>query len=204
MNRREVPDFDAWLQCFSMYAAVICSKYPGKAKDLWAYQAFMVTEYRKCGGRGWLIYDSLFRQQLPSIEAAEFGRINQSLYSTTFLAHRGRTGQFCYRCSSSDHSQEECALHPNRGLQMVQVHSGPVQAHSGSSPLDKDRGAEAEERAPRSLLRVQCPHRLPERANVPLRARMLDLWRGSQEVRLQGKAHRSPDQPHMRGMLNSS
>ena len=154
VNRREVPDFDTWLQCFSMYAVVICSKYPGKAKDLWAYQAFMVTEYRKCGGRGWLIYDSLFRQQLPSIEAAEFGRINQSLYSTTFLAHRGRTGQFCYRCSSSDHSQEECALHPNRGLQMVQVHSGPVQVHSGSSPRDKDRGTEAEERAPRSLLRV--------------------------------------------------
>ena len=62
MNRREVPDFDAWLQCFSMYAAVICSKYPGKAKDLWAYQAFMVTEYRKCGGRGWLIYDSSCRR----------------------------------------------------------------------------------------------------------------------------------------------
>ena len=54
---REVPDFERWLQCFSAYAAVVCSKYPHKARELWAYQAFMIAEHRKCGGPGWTLYD---------------------------------------------------------------------------------------------------------------------------------------------------
>ena len=67
-SRREIPDFESWLQCFSSYAAVVGSKYPHKCKELWAYQAFMIAEHRKCGGRGWLLYDNAFRQQIPSLE----------------------------------------------------------------------------------------------------------------------------------------
>ena len=37
LSRREIPDFSSWLHCFSMYAAVVASKYPDKAKELWAY-----------------------------------------------------------------------------------------------------------------------------------------------------------------------
>ena len=38
LSRREMPDFESWLQCFSTYAAIVCSKYPQKARELWAYQ----------------------------------------------------------------------------------------------------------------------------------------------------------------------
>ena len=55
VSRQEVPDFESWLQCFSAYAAVICSRYPQKTRELWAYQALMISEHRKCGGRGWLL-----------------------------------------------------------------------------------------------------------------------------------------------------
>ncbi len=84
-SRREVPDMESWLQCFSSYAAVVCAKYPQKAQDLWAYQAFIIAEHRKCGGRGWLLYDSAFRQQI-SLAEANFAKVNQGLYATTFLA----------------------------------------------------------------------------------------------------------------------
>ncbi len=40
-HHRELPDFDSWLQCFRVYAAVGCAKYPRKARELWAYQALM-------------------------------------------------------------------------------------------------------------------------------------------------------------------
>ena len=33
--RREILDMLSWLQCFSLYAAVVASKYPEKAKELW-------------------------------------------------------------------------------------------------------------------------------------------------------------------------
>ncbi len=118
--RREVPDFDSWLQCFSLYAAVVCAKYPQKARELWAYQALMLAEYRKCGGRGWHLYDSAFRQQITNLETVDFSKVNQGLYATTFLAYGGK-GQFCGRCMASDHSQEDCALNPRREVPVVQL-----------------------------------------------------------------------------------
>ena len=47
----------------------------------------MIAEHRKCGGRGQILYDSAFRQQLASLETADFSKVN--LYSTTFLAFGG-------------------------------------------------------------------------------------------------------------------
>ena len=51
-RRREVPDLMSWLQCFSAYAAVVCSKYPEKARELWAYQALMISEFSPVWGKG--------------------------------------------------------------------------------------------------------------------------------------------------------
>ena len=143
-SRREIPDFNSWLHCFSLYAAVVGSKYPQKCKDLWAYQAMMIAEHRKCGGRGWLLYDSAFRQQIVSLEEAKFATINQSLYATTFLAY-GSRGQFCTRCMMSDHSQEDCAMHPNRALPMVQFR----EAMSGSGSRREERESPARKKARR-------------------------------------------------------
>ena len=48
-------------------------------------------------GNGWHLYDAAFRQQI-SIERADFSKINQSLYSTTFLAYAGTTQIVCCQC----------------------------------------------------------------------------------------------------------
>ena len=48
---------------------------------MWAYQALMITEARRCGGRGWLLYDATFRQQAASRDNADFSRLNQALYA---------------------------------------------------------------------------------------------------------------------------
>jgi len=88
VGRREVPDLLSWLHCYSLFAAVVCESHPEKVREMWAYQATMIAEARRCGGRGWLIYDSAFRQQITSLGMADFGRINQSL----------------------DHGSEDCAL----------------------------------------------------------------------------------------------
>ena len=110
---REIPDMLSWLQCFSLFAGIVISKHPEKAKELLAYQALMIYEACTIGGRGWAQYDACFRQQIQSLSSANFGTLNQSLYSTTFLAMRGR-GQFCTGCMGADHTYEECALHPKK------------------------------------------------------------------------------------------
>ena len=149
LSRREVPDFTSWLQCFSFYAAVVGNKYPHKCRELWAYQATMIAEHRKCGGRGWLPYDAAFRQQIASLEATDFSKLNQALYSTTFLAF-GNKGQFCTRCLLSDHSQEDCALHPSKALPIVQFKESAL----GISRRDRERGEESPPR--RRIRRGAC------------------------------------------------
>ena len=94
-SRREIPDMMSWLQCFTSYVAVVISRHPEKARELLAYQAMMIGEARRCGGRGWLLYDAAFRQQITSFETVDFSKINQSLYSTTFLAYGGGRAKFC-------------------------------------------------------------------------------------------------------------
>ena len=144
-GRREVPDLMSWLQCFSSYAAVVCSKYPEKAREMWAYQAMMISEFRRCGGRGWRLYDTAFRQHATSLESTDFSRINQGLYATTFLAYGGK-GQFCQSCMMSDHTHEECALHPNRAVPVVRIReSGGMGMREEARP---SRGLERR-RAPR-------------------------------------------------------
>ena len=106
-GRREIPDVLSWLHCFSLYAAVLCTRYPDKAKQLWAYQALMITETRRCGGRGWRLYDTTFCQQLTSLETADFAKLNDSLYATTFLAY-GTKRQCCPNCLLPD--QGVCSI----------------------------------------------------------------------------------------------
>ena len=104
-----MPDLLSWLQSFSLHAAVVGTHYPSKASELLAYQALMITEHRRCRGRGWLLHDTAFYQQISSIEKADFSELNQSLYLTTFVAHGGS----CVHSLSQDHLQE-CALHPQK------------------------------------------------------------------------------------------
>ena len=61
-SRREVPDLLSWVQCFCTYVAIVTSKKPEKMRQLLAYQTLIVREARRCGGKGWLAYDSYFRQ----------------------------------------------------------------------------------------------------------------------------------------------
>ncbi len=75
--------------------------YPEKTKELLAYQTMMISEARKCVGRGWLLYDAAFRQQIVSFDRVDFSRMNQSLYATTFLAYGGGRKKFCTDCMRS-------------------------------------------------------------------------------------------------------
>ena len=110
-RRREVPDILSWLVCFSLYATVLGAQFPEKSKDLSAFQALMISEHRTCRGRVWILYDSAFCQQISNIREADFSRLNQSLYLTTFVAYGVRRWSFnC--CLLPDHSQEKCVLRP--------------------------------------------------------------------------------------------
>ena len=139
-QRREVPDLLSWVQCFGVYTAVVASQYPERVQKLLAYQTLMVREARRCGGKGWLSYDSYFRQQMVGEwRGDEWGRLNPYLFSSTFLALGGAHRPNCSLCLESDHHEDECAL----------ARANPVSAvapkHLPQSPRDlvRDSGSRA-------------------------------------------------------------
>jgi hypothetical protein len=118
-SRREVPDLLSWVQCF---AAVVASEYPERVLKLLAYQ---VREARRCGGWGWLTYDTVFCQQMArEWRGEEWGRLNPYPFSSTFFTL----------------GKEDCALAKGKGVGSARhprpckgsVSQGGIRAASGN------------------------------------------------------------------------
>ena len=52
----------------------------------------------------------MFRQQAASAVDLEWAKVNNSLFSVTFLAQGGGRGRACKFCQGTDHEPEVCAL----------------------------------------------------------------------------------------------
>ena len=115
-SRREVPDLLSWVQCFSIYTAVMASAFPERVHKLLAYQTLIIREARRYGGKGWLAYDSFFRQQMSGEWQGEaWGRLNPYLFSSTFLACGASQRPNCSLCLECDHQEGDCALAKEKG-----------------------------------------------------------------------------------------
>lgn len=110
--RREIPDMLSWIQSFGIYISVMASKYPDRVPNMLAYQTMLVREARRCGGNGWLAYDTAFRQQAAADPLCDWSKLNSSLYPVTFMAQASGRGKCCPHCLESDHLGDECALSP--------------------------------------------------------------------------------------------
>jgi hypothetical protein len=133
-NRREMPDLLSWVQCFGMYAAVLSAGNPEKVQELYAYQTVIVREARRCGGKGWLAYDQMFRQQAAA-RVTDWSKLNNSLYATTFLQQQNGRGRTCVHCMETDHTSNECSLAPIRPARP------PTQTRSDTPADAEDRGS---------------------------------------------------------------
>ena len=129
-SRREVPDILSWVQCFGIYMAVVTSKCPERTKELLAYQTLIVREARRCGGKGWLAYDTHFRQQVVGNQSADWSKLNQSLYAVTFVAQGEREKcKNCMLCLESDHSVLSTFPHRRHQSWLIRVGGQPMTRH---------------------------------------------------------------------------
>ncbi len=105
---REIQDPLSWVSCFLGFLAtkVDCSE----TRELAAYGQIIVHLARKHGGKGWLSYDRLFRQQKSAGSEMLWAELNPSLMAATVLGNGGEQGRVCSLCMASDHSASECAL----------------------------------------------------------------------------------------------
>lgn len=138
-SRREIPDLISWVQCFGVYAAVVSAKHPDRMLQLLAYQTMVVREARRCGGRGWQSYDAMFRQQAAISPSVDWSKLNNSLYSTTFLQQQNGRGRTCVHCMETDHGSQECALAPFRATRYPQNPRGESSTDDDNR-LNRNRG----------------------------------------------------------------
>lgn len=150
---REVPDILSWVQCFSIYTAVIASKFPERVQKSLAYQTLIVREARRCGGRGWLSYDALFRQQMVGEWwGDEWGRLNSYLFSSTFLVFGGHHQPNCTLCLEPYHQEEDCALAKSKSPYFPVKQSSPHDTPRESTYKAEKRGL----LVPQSVSQGEC------------------------------------------------
>ena len=68
-SRKLISDLATWIQCFSIYAAVIITKEPEWTKNLLAYMSLIAKCSLKYKWSSWVVYDLNFQQ-----DAAEVGQ----------------------------------------------------------------------------------------------------------------------------------
>ena len=90
-----------------------------------AYQTTLVREARRCGGGGWLAYDTAFRQQAATDAQCDWSKLNSSLYPVTFMAQASGKGKCCPHCLEPDHIGEDCALSPRPRQEQRQRQRSP-------------------------------------------------------------------------------
>lgn len=108
---REITDPLAWVYCYLSFMAVKLQS--PEARNLIAYGQIVLHLARKHGGRGWVAYDNLFRQQMAAGAPLSMAEINPSLMAATVLGP-GNEGanKLCVLCMGSDHIRADCALAP--------------------------------------------------------------------------------------------
>ena len=98
-----------WVEFFSNMAAIITSKYPSKAPQLWAYQRTIVRVSQNFDGPSWVAYNMQFCRKAASKKSSDWEEIDLTLYNETFTG-RARAKVNCRICLSDSHLERACPL----------------------------------------------------------------------------------------------
>ncbi len=105
---REIEDPLTW--CFYFLALIAVSVTEKRAKELAAYAQLIIYLAQRHGGRGWLAYDRLFRQQVASGSSLQWNEFAPSLMASTVLSVGSIKNTSCQLCNGADHMTAACAL----------------------------------------------------------------------------------------------
>ena len=77
-HRKLIPDFATWEQCFNIYAAVIISKEPERAKNLLAYMSLITKCSLKFEWPSLAVYDLNFQQDAADSGPKDWSKVEPS------------------------------------------------------------------------------------------------------------------------------
>ena len=102
-----VTDILVWTECFSLMAAVLAEKHPGKAPQLFAYLRRIVHAARNFRGTAWVAYDRLYRRQALAHRSLDWAQEDSCLYNEAFVG-QAKSVPRCRHCLSDTHTTEGC------------------------------------------------------------------------------------------------
>ena len=76
--KKPVHDISVWVEKFSTMAAVLCTRFPNKAPELFAYMSTIVKAERNHGSDRWVSYDRCYRREALAMKSLDWSLPNFS------------------------------------------------------------------------------------------------------------------------------
>ena len=118
---KEVLNIIEWLQCFSLYIAVIARSNASHVVDLLGYQNLIVQSQLKYRDGCWAVYDRQFRQKASAVSIPEWSVIDTTLWNLAFAGQgipssSNDKGQYkgTFRNSSSQYTPSRPSPHTKK------------------------------------------------------------------------------------------
>ena len=107
-----IQNISVWVEKFSVMAALLASRFPEKAPELFAYQPSIVRAERNFVDNCWVDYDRCYRREALAAKNLDWSVPNARLYDEAFTG-RARAIPRCSVCIQEDHSSQACPRNPN-------------------------------------------------------------------------------------------
>ena len=154
--RLPITDISQWTERYSLMTAVLCSKFPDKAGELFVYQASIVHAERNYEGKRRVAYDRQYRREALARKDLNWSITDPRLYNEVFTG-RAWSIACCSYCLQDDHSAAQCPCNPNRPIfgwfpdSPCGLHSQWVLAHPPQAVVQPVRFATASTKAAADL-----------------------------------------------------
>ena len=131
-KRRQVTNILEWVQCYSIYVAVLTGKHPSRIQDLMGYQSLIVEACLEYGSETWLGYDRRFRQMAAAAPGTVWAKIDPTLWNMAFTGQA--KARRCKYCFSLTHQAEDCDWVPT-----LATAPAPTQSCPSTRPPQRQR-----------------------------------------------------------------
>ena len=113
LSRLQVMDISRWTEKYAAMAALLCTRFPEKAPELFAYLQTITTAERNYDKGQWIQYDRLYRRQALARKDLDWSTIDTRLYQSIFTG-RARPIQRCQHCGDEGHPGNICPEVPRQ------------------------------------------------------------------------------------------
>ena len=111
-QKRLIPDFATWAQCFAVYTMVLCSKAPNRLPDLLGYQFQLAKLSQRFKWPSWVIFDQNFRQRAAETGLTAWSTLDPTTFALCFTNQTNEGEQWCDTCYTVEHNTSSCPLKP--------------------------------------------------------------------------------------------